>query len=198
MKLIIYISFFIYTVHGYGQTKVSPKLYAKNLKLAKAYFDAENYLKALQSYRQVLHIDANHEIANLNAVICRLNLNHAPDSSLIHLTKLKNSETPEVQFYFGKIYHLIGNFNEAIKCFSNYKSIAIKYRSIADEEVTYNISCSKNAIDLMSQPHRSIIKNVGKNINTSFPEYVPLITPDETVLYFTSCLYSFMFPFMSI
>ena len=38
----------------------------------------------------------------------------------------------------------------------------------------------------MSQPHRSIIKNVGKNINTSFPEYVPLITPDETILYFTS------------
>jgi hypothetical protein len=186
MKFIIYISIFIFSLQGYSQTKVSSKLYAKDLKLAKAYFEAENYLKALQYYRNVLAIYPEHETSNLNAVICRINLNHKPDSSLLHLSKIKKNETPEVQFYFGKIYHLIGNFNEAIKCFTNYKAIAIKYRSISDEEVNYNLNCSKNAIELMSQPHRAIIKNVGNNINTSFPEYVPLITPDETVLYFTS------------
>ncbi|MBI3520656.1 MAG: PD40 domain-containing protein, partial [Bacteroidetes bacterium] len=138
------------------------------------------------AYRKVLVIDPNNETAHLNSVISRMSLNQPPDSCLTHLARIKASATPEVQFYFGKIYHLTSNFEQAINFYTRYKNIPAKLRTIPDEEVNYYISCSKNAMDLISQPHRSIIKNLGNTVNSPYGDYVPLIAPDESVLYFTS------------
>ena len=170
----------------FGQAPISSKLYAKDLKLANTAFETEDYLNAITLYKKVLTIDPNHEKANLNSIISRLKLNQAPDSSLQYLFKLKKSTSPEVQFYFGRIYHQTGNFEEALKCYNNYKNINPNKREIDDIELNYYMTCSKNAVDLMSQPHRSIIKNIGPEINSSYPEYVPLVTPDENTMYFTS------------
>lgn len=170
----------------FGQAPISSKLYAKDLKLANTAFETEDYLNAITLYKKVLAIDPNHEKANLNSIISRLKLNQAPDSSLQYLFKLKKSTSPEVQFYFGRIYHQTGNFEEALKCYNNYKNINPNKREIDDIELNYYMTCSKNAVDLMSQPHRSIIKNIGPEINSSYPEYVPLVTPDENTMYFTS------------
>ncbi|MES2566926.1 MAG: hypothetical protein V4565_08670 [Bacteroidota bacterium] len=186
MKLLLQITLFLLATHIFGQAKINPKLYAKELKLANASFEYEDYLNAITLYKKVLIIDPNHETANLNSVISRIKLNQPTDSCIVHLMKLKNSTKPEVQFYYGKIYHLTSSFQEAIKCFEKYKSIPIKNRTIPDEEVNYQISCSKNAIDLISQPHRSVIKNLGSIVNSAYAEYVPLISPDESTLYFTS------------
>ncbi len=168
------------------QAKINSKLYAKDLKAANEAFDSEDYLNAIHLYKKVLAIDPNHDLSNLNSVISRIKLNQPTDSCITHLAKLKNSTTPEVQFYFGKIYHLTSNFEEAIKCYTKYISINIKNRTISNAEVDYQIGCSKSAMDLMSQPHRSVIRNVGETVNSPYAEYVPLITPDENILYFTS------------
>ncbi|MBS1637765.1 MAG: PD40 domain-containing protein [Bacteroidetes bacterium] len=172
---------------GMAQAKVNnDKLIAKEMKDADLYFEAEDYLNAINGYRKVLALNPNHERANLNSAISRVMLNQAPDSTLQHLIKLRTSKLPEVQFYFGKIYHLTQNFDEAINCFNKYKAIPEKQRKIANAEVDYYIGCSNNAKIFISQPHRSLIRNVGNVINTAAPEYVPLITPDESVMYFTS------------
>ena len=186
MKTILHILLIMFAINLNGQNIVNSKLYSKDLKLADLAFESEDYLNAINLYRKVLAFDPNNEKSNLNSIISRIKLNQVTDSCLPHLTKLKTSSTPEVQFYFGKIYHLTSNFDEAIKCYNNYKSINIKKRTITDQEVDYNIGCSKNAIDLISKPHRSIIKNLGDSINSKYAEYVPLITPDENFLYFTS------------
>ena len=103
MKLVVYITILFCSVHLFGQTKVSSKLYAKDLKLANAAFEQEDYLNAINFYRKVLAIDLDNETAHLNSVISSLNLNQAPDSSYNHIVKLKNSKTPEVLFYFWKV-----------------------------------------------------------------------------------------------
>ncbi len=169
-----------------SQTKPSPKLYAKDLKNATIYFDTEDYLNAINAYKKVLEIDPNHEKANLNTIISRIKMNQPIDSCYKYLVKIKNSKLPETQFYFGKIYHLSSNFDEAILCFDKYKAIPIKQRTITDAEVNYNIGCSINAKEFLTNPHRALIKNVGKPINSAYADYVPLITPDEKVMYFTS------------
>lgn len=48
------------------------------------------------------------------------------------------------------------------------------------------IDACLNAKREISKPHRSIIKNIGEEINSPYPDYVPVISPDESVLYFTS------------
>ena len=184
-KTIIKFLLILLTINFYSQNIVSSKLYAKDLKLADLAFESEDYLNAINLYRKVLAIDSNNEKSHLNSVISRIKLNQVTDSCISHLTKLKSSKTPEVQFYFGRVYHLTSNFEEAIKCYSNYKNIDAKKRSITDQDIDYYIGCSKNAINLISQPHRSIIKNLGDSINTKYAEYVPLISPDENILYFT-------------
>ena len=186
MKLVAYIFALFFTIQLYSQKKVDSKLISKDLKIANTLFEEEDYLNAIHAYRKVLSIDPDNELVNLNCVVARIKINQAPDSCLMYLSKLKKSITPEVQFYFGMIYHLTSNFEEALTCFNNYKNIAIKYRTISNDEVDYHISCSKNAIDLISQSHRSVIKNIGSPINSKYAEYVPLISPDETILYFTS------------
>lgn len=186
MKLFLQILLIVGALQVCAQTKINSKLYAKNLKLANLSFESEDYLNAIALYKKVLAIDPNHETANLNSVISRIKLNQPTDSCVMHLMKLKTSSKPEVQFYFGKIYHLTSSFEEAIKCFTNYINIPAKKRTISDDEVNYNISCSKNAIELISQPHRSVIKNLGNTVNSIYAEYVPLISPDEKTLYFTS------------
>jgi len=168
------------------QAKINSKLYAKDLKAANEAFETEDYLNAIHLYKKVLAVDPNHDLSNLNSVISRIKLNQPTDSCIVYLAKLKNSATPEVQFYFGKIYHLTSNFEEAIKCYTKYKSINTKNRTISNTEVDYQIACSRSAMDLISQPHRSVIRNVGETVNSTYAEYVPLITPDENILYFTS------------
>lgn len=186
MRKLIYIFIYLSWLNLNSQTKVNSKLYAKDLQNANLYFDTEDYLNAINSYRKVLAIEPNHEIANLNSAISRIRLNQPTDSCYSNLVRLKNSKVPEVQFYYGKIFHLSSNFDEAIACYNRYKSIPKKQRSIDDSEVDYYISCSNNAKEFVSNPHRSVIKNVGDKVNSSYPDYVPLITQDENLLYFTS------------
>lgn len=176
----------MFSANAFSQTKVNPKLFAKDLKTANLYFETEDYLKAINTYKKVLALNPNHEVANLNSAISRIKLGQPTDSCYINLIKLKSSKLPEVQFYFGNIYHLTGNFDEAINCYTKYKAMLSKYRTITDEEVDYHISCSQNAQIFIGNPHRALIKNLGDKINSPYADYVPLISTDESVLYFTS------------
>lgn len=185
-RLFLQLIILCFALPAFSQTKAGPKLYAKDLKEADLFFEAEDYLRAIDSYKKVLALDPSHEKSNLHSAISRIKLSQPIDSCYINLTKLKSSKLPEVQFYFGKIYHLSNNFDDAIDCYQKYRNIPEKLRTIMDVEVDYEISCSKHAKEYMSQPHRALIKNLGSIVNSKYPDYVPLISSDESVLYFTS------------
>lgn len=186
MKTLLYTLLLFVSLNVAAQTKISPKLYAQDLKQADLLFEAEDYLKAINAYRKVLAIDPAHEKANLNSLISRLKIHQSIDSCSINSEKLKNSKTPESIFYIGKTQELNSYFDDAIISFEKYKGIKEPLREIPNSEVDYEIACCKRAKEFMSQPQLARIKNVGAPINTSFPEYVPLISLDGKTLYFTS------------
>ncbi|MFO0323220.1 MAG: hypothetical protein ACK504_12435 [Bacteroidota bacterium] len=186
MKTKVIIIIFFCSLHFFSQTKIETKQIKKSLKEANSFFETDDYLNAIQSYKKVLAIDPNNELANLNSAISRIKLNQPTDSAYFHLLKLTSSKLPEAQFYLGKIYHLNNSFDEAIEYYKKYKSIPEKERTISDKDVDYYIVCSKNAKQFMKKPHNSIIKNLGDKINSEFDDYVPIISPDENRLYFTS------------
>lgn len=185
-RLFLQLIVLFFALPAFCQTKVGSKVYTKDLKEANLFFETEDYLRAIASYKKVLAVEPEHELSNLNSAISRIKLSQPIDSCNINLTKLKSSKLPEVQFYFGKIYHLSANFDDAIEYFNKYRNIPEKLRTITDSEVDYEISCSKHAKEFMSQPHHAIIKNLGPVINSKYPDYVPLITSDENTMYFTS------------
>lgn len=186
MNKLLYISIVLFSFQLHSQTKVSNKLYAKELKNANFYFESEDYANALKSYRRVLAIDPDQETALFNSAVSRFKLNMDADSALWSLSKLKSNSFPELEFYLGVLYHQKSGFDEANTHLNNYREMPLKLRSIMNEEVDYYLACVKNAKEFTSQSHRSIIKNLGPKINSEYDDYVPLITPDESILYFTS------------
>ena len=186
MKIIKCTILFLFSISAFSQTKIDLKINEKDLKNANLYFETEDYLNAIEKYKKILAIDPFNEIANLNSGICRIRLGQSVDSCLMYSEKLKLSKIPEVQFYFGQMFHLKLQFDEAIHSFNSYKAIPEKQRKILNTEVDYYISCSKNAKDFINNPQQSIVKNMGNNINSAYADYFPLISPDESYIYFTS------------
>lgn len=186
MTKFLYIFFLLSSLPLFAQTKVSSKLYAKELKSANLYFETEDYANALKGYRRVLAIDPDQETANFSSAVSRFKLNMDADSALWSLSRIKSNTFPELEFYLGVLYHQKSGFDEAAAHLLKYREMPLKLRSIANDEVDYYLGCVKNAREFTSQPHRSIIKNLGAKINSEYDDYVPLIAPDESVLYFTS------------
>ncbi|WP_306640595.1 hypothetical protein [Sanyastnella coralliicola] len=90
----------------------------------------------------------------------------------------------EAWFPYGRALHRNMRFEEAIDWFNRYLSSgdeAHDYR-----EVQRHIQISKRAIEAISDPVDVSINNLGPKVNTEAKEYVPLVTPDNRQLYFTS------------
>ncbi len=89
-------------------------------------------------------------------------------------------------FWLGKVNHQLKSFDKAIEYFNKYNTIEEKKRTINTDETTRMIDICNNAKKEISHPHRSVITNLGEGVNSSYPDYVPVISADEQVMYFTS------------
>lgn len=171
---------------GLSQNPMDKKQAKKTLKEAKVFFDIEDYSQAFQLYKKILQFNADDEITGLNAAICVNKLNYSLDSSLMLIPNLTASKQHESKFYLAKIKHNQKQFDEAISLLNNYLTIDLKKRKHQNDEVNYLINVCNNAKTLTLQPHRSLIKNMGTNINSRYDDYVPVIMPDESAMFFTS------------
>lgn len=156
------------------------------LKEAQNYFDIEDYYHAAPLYRNILAIEPKNEKAGLNAAISLFKLNVIKDSLTFLIPNLNSSSLIDAKYYLAKIEHSQKRFDEAILLLEKYNNHNPKKRLHNKEEINYLINVCKNAKEFISKPTRSIIKNMGPEINTSAPEYVPILIPDESALYFTS------------
>lgn len=169
---------------GYAQNY--SKLYKTNLAEANSYFDVDDYKNAKERYLTIYNESPNDEKINLNIAICRYKLREVADSILPYLKKTENSKYAEAYFYTAKVYHLKHDFDEAIRHFEKYKTFDENKREYKNAEVDRLIKIASYAKQYMSNPHNAVVKNLGNPINTKYQEYVPLISADESVLYFTS------------
>ena len=99
----------------------------------------------------------------------------------------KERRAPGITYYnLGKAYHFKNQFDRAV---SNYYS----YRSFIelDDVETYNqvrqqIQWAENAMELIKNPVGVKVSNLGTDINTTYPEYCPIVSEDGKVMIFTS------------
>ncbi|TNF28054.1 MAG: hypothetical protein EP314_04265, partial [Bacteroidetes bacterium] len=99
----------------------------------------------------------------------------------------KEKRAPGITYYYlGKAYHFKNRFDLAVSNYYNYRS----YIELDDVE-TYNqvrqqIQYAENAMELVKNPIDVKITNLGPKINTSFPEYCPVVSADGRILIFNS------------
>lgn len=156
------------------------------LKEAQLHFDIEDYYRALPLYHKALNLDPKNEKAGVNAAICVFKLNYVNDSLQFLIPNLTSSSQIDAKYYLAKIQHHMKHFDEAIELLEKYNKEKPTKRLHGIEETNYLINVCKNAKEFIAHPHRSIIKNAGPEINSTYADYVPVVVPGESTMYFTS------------
>lgn len=151
---------------------------------ADEHFKHTNYLMAIPIYKSELKKDPDNNKIKYKLGICYLNTKINRDESVTYLEAA--SKDPKIEdekwIYLGMAYHLGNRIEDAILAFEKFKSLKPKR---ATEAERYIMQCD-NALKFMRKPSKVTFQNLGKDINSSEPDYYPFIDQDETFLMYTS------------
>ena len=120
---------------------------------------------------------------NFKLGVCNFKQNNK-SLSVIHYFENAKSKFPKSYFYIAQILHFNEKFFQAIEAFENYKNSSST--DVMTDFVDYNIQKSVFAQESYNNPKNINIKNLGPTINSQFDDYVPLVTADDSILFFTS------------
>jgi len=156
-------------------------------KIADTYFENAQYQNALIQYLIIDSIKPEDSEINYKIGACYLNSRYEKIKALPYLEfaiKDKRLQFPKVVYKdLGMLYHLDYQFNNAIKSFRKYLELAGKN----DQYVLYAqrmIEVCRNAIEITNSSYDLEIENVGYPISTKNNEFSPLISADETIMFF--------------
>jgi len=169
------------------------------LKEAKKNIEAGNDLYALAnrgSYRQALEFyikantfNPNNDVLNFKIGTCYLN-SIQKSKCLEHFKKafeLNPKIDPDIYFNLGRGYHLNLEFDKAIEYYNKYKqTLSPKDLQTRKAVINKRIDECNVGKKLVAEPVRVFIDNMGTAVNSSYPDYSPLISADESMLIFTS------------
>jgi outer membrane protein OmpA-like peptidoglycan-associated protein len=146
-----------------------------------------NYRAAVKEYLQAYKFNPNSADLNYKIGICYFNFDKFKMQKYIDRAyKLKPTVAKEVHFYMGVGYHLNGEWQKAINEYNAFGTIApvdyIDLKILATKKVQ---EC-RNGQKLEDQKARVWIDNLGKSINTKYPDYAPVISTDEGIMIFTA------------
>ena len=97
----------------------------------------------------------------------------------------KEQHAPIITYqYLGDAYHLNYQFDKAIVAYEKYISL-ISTKSLITE-TNQKIEMCKTGQRLMAAPVNVKIQNLGATVNSPYADYAPVLSADQSSLYFTS------------
>ncbi len=160
----------------------------------------QNYTLALNYFLSAYKIDSTNANINYKLGICYLKSAAEKNKALPYLEKAilnishnyddsepREKKAPENTYYLlGEAYRLAYKFNESNNYFNKFKDIVGNRNKKLTSDLDKQIETNFNAIEFTKDTAVVTIINLGDSINTIYPEYSPLISPDESTLIFTS------------
>ncbi|MGZ3863326.1 MAG: hypothetical protein ACXVPN_07885 [Bacteroidia bacterium] len=207
----ILFSFIFCTFLGFGLNAQSPAQpsdkgsYKKNVEEGNIKLIDEEFMDALKYFLFAYKYDSTN--ANINYKIGRCYLHHPTqkhlaekylEKAITDVTKGRNyfDDNPgekqaavQAYFFLGQAYHFDGKLDEATKMYDMYSSYLSPTKKSDKEDIEFVEHFKtqvRNARTMMASPLKIKITNLGDSINTEYPEYSPVITADEQVLYYTT------------
>ena len=143
-----------------------------------------NYATALEIYKEIYKSLPNNRELSYKIAYCYLKTNTNRLEAIKYLEYVVKDEKfePEAWLDLGGVYMLAYKLDDAIAAFKKYKQLVPKKADKAD----YKITQCNNAKELMKHPLNVSFYNLGKELNSPYPDYYPWITKDENFLAFTS------------
>lgn len=99
-----------------------------------------------------------------------------------------NPAFEDIQYYLGRGYHLNLMWDKAIDKYKVYKNEIQSDKSKRDKmpEIDKLIKECEYGKEYVKNPVRVFIENLGPTVNSKYSDFSPVITADESVLFFTS------------
>jgi len=168
-----------------AEITTAQKLHYELPENASKLFNAGNYVKALELYRDIYKKDLTNTKSAYYFGVCLINTFDF-DDGIKTLEKIQNKADcpPEVLFYLAKGYHATLRFDKAIDYFKKFAGLN-NGSALVDEANRYTQMCL-NAKQLVKEPINVTFENLGQNVNSKGKDYLPLITDNESYLLFTT------------
>jgi outer membrane protein OmpA-like peptidoglycan-associated protein len=143
---------------------------------------------SLNHYLKAQEFNPYSSVLNYKIGVCYLNSNQKFDS-YEHLTfayKVNPEVDENIKFYVAQANQLHGNFEEAIVLYREFKDQIREGDEAQRFFINKKISECRTGQKLKESPIRVWIDNLGDSINTEYPEFSPVISADNRVLFFTA------------
>lgn len=147
------------------------------------------YREARKSYLKAYRYNPNNAELNYMIGICYLNTDDKFEALKYLKKAFKNNPevSDDIRLMIARAYHHMYEFDNAILEYGEYlHTIPIKrlpnYKPYVDELITQCL----NGKDLVDNPVRLVVLNPGKNVNSEDDEYNPVISRDDSIMFFTS------------
>lgn len=159
-----------------------------------------NYGLALQSFKEAYAIDSTNANINFKVGLCYMKSETEKNKALYYLEKAvlntaknyndlepsEKSAPVNAFYYYGQALHFNYKFDEALANYEKFKSFLRSKNVDLIKDVDRQIESSNNAKLLVAAPINIILNNLGDSINSSSPEYSPVLSADEKTIMFTS------------
>lgn len=171
----------------------------RNIRKGDALFNGgtQLYNLALEYYLKANSFNPENAELNYKIGVCYLYSSFKP-KSISYLEKAKSLNSAidgKLTYYFARAHHLNMEWDKAIQEYEAYEKQIVNSGESKNADIEKKIQECKNGISLMEDAARvrklpdSLqykIKNLGPEINSVYPDYRPVISADESVMYFTS------------
>lgn len=144
-----------------------------------------NFFQALELYQKAYRLDTGNVQVTYKMATCMYGMKKYKNASLPYFEKAVKGGITDANYYLGHLYHLQENFEAAARAFQFCKSKTGR-KNFLIEEIDFLIAKCKTAAELKESQVNVTIRNIGGTINSEYPDYVPVISADESVLIFTS------------
>ena len=150
----------------------------------------EEYDIALVDFLHADSISPGDPVVEYSIGVCYLN-SPFPTNALPYIEKSEKhgSHDPYLEFNFGRADHINHLFDEAIVHYTKFLEIVddtYDDQAVRERETKNFIEQCKSGKEIIKDTVNIEIRNLGSVLNTSYSEYVPVISADESSLFFTS------------
>lgn len=163
----------------------------ENIREGENYFERGKifYKMALPHYLAANKYNPDNAELNYKIGVCYIYSDKKPKalSYLQQASKLKSDVAKDILYFTARAYHYNYKFDEAVEAYTTYRN-SLSSRDFKEEgrKIDKLIQECYNGKELMKNPLRVFVDNAGKNINSAYSDYSPLITADESMMIFTS------------
>jgi tetratricopeptide (TPR) repeat protein len=149
-------------------------------------FELQNYQRAKELYRDIYKKDLTNTKIKYRFGVCLVYTYDRDDAiKILKDVSLKPSTPIEVWFHLARAYHLTNRYDKAIINYNKYLNLSGAKTDLI-KEAKRNIEMCNNAKELIKSPLNIDFVNLGKRVNSSGKDYLPLIVPQENLILFTT------------